>query len=444
MSNKRKGPARGPSPAISRARPTAPDGATRSGPPLALLAPTATVGARTREPVGPLPTTPASVRPLSTQRERPTIRSRAPQVPTLSTAEGGPLRISEFSCAPLEDAEPHALSVTYAFDAAEGGAPYPVHIRLQGRRVLDDDQHPGAGDTFTSAATVPVVHPGSGRVSVTTRVKDISPGRWEVQAFPEDGGSGDPRVLQLRAGSATGHTSFAPVLAAKSPGVSAGAWPALVGLGAVAGVSVQLVLAARAGLSVGAALGVSVLACLLGVAGAKVYSYFTQPPTHRTLITAGMCIQGFVLAAVTTVVVGSLLADLPLGELLDITSPALLTGMAIGRVGCLLGGCCVGRPTASRWGVWTSDRSLGMRRIPVQLLESAMAAVLAATTLAVLLLASTPGRGTVFLAGIAAYTFGRQLLFPLRNIERRTSFGRPVLIALTAAVVIISVALTLL
>jgi len=38
-------------------------------------------------------------------------------------------------------------------------------------------------------------------------------------------------------------------------------------------------------------------------------------------------------------------------ELLDALAPAGILALAIGRLGCFLGGCCYGRPTALPWGV---------------------------------------------------------------------------------------------
>ena len=71
-----------------------------------------------------------------------------------------------------------------------------------------------------------------------------------------------------------------------------------------------------------------------------------------------------------------------------------------------------------------------------------MAALLAVATLMVLLTVDTPGRGSVFVAGLAAYTLGRQLLFPLRSIKRRTRFGRPTVGALTVAALVAGIVLT--
>ncbi|MBA3524847.1 MAG: prolipoprotein diacylglyceryl transferase, partial [Geodermatophilaceae bacterium] len=169
---------------------------------------------------------------------------------------------------------------------------------------------------------------------------------------------GTPQPLPARE-SAAGSTGFAPVVRVRAPGVRLAAWPGLVGLGAVVALLAMSLLASRLGLPVTHVLVLALVASLVGLVGlvgAKLY-YLAEHPTYaRSLasMTGGMCIQGFVLAANRTIVLGALLWDLSVGSVLDATAPGLLFGMAIGRVGCFLGGCCAGRPTASRWGLWSS------------------------------------------------------------------------------------------
>jgi len=49
-------------------------------------------------------------------------------------------------------------------------------------------------------------------------------------------------------------------------------------------------------------------------------------------------------------------------------APAIALGVAIGRIGCFLAGCCYGKPTNMGWGVNFGD---GVLRYPTQLFESA-------------------------------------------------------------------------
>lgn len=357
---------------------------------------------------------------------------------------GRVVEVGTFTCLGLQHLEPQALGVTYWIDAAPDGDPYGVTVHISGR--LRGDASSGGGDTFAVLASVDRVIPGSGRVAVTTRVPDLAPGTWDVVATPvrraPDGSdawvpAADPR---LPIGRGSGTTVFEPVARVRAPGVRLGAWPALVAAGAVLALMVQILLAPRLGLSVQRLLPLSLAACGLGLLGAKVYYLATHPRERRSLLTSGMSVQGFVLVAIATVLVGAPLLGLSWTAVLDSMAPGLLLGMAVGRWGCLLGGCCAGRPTRSRWGVWSSNRRLGVRRVPVQLLESSLAGTLAALVLLGVLGLGLRGGGLLFVAGLAAYIAGRQLLFPLREIPRATSHGR--LATLSVASVVLLGALT--
>lgn len=359
----------------------------------------------------------------------------------------GALRVSAFNCKALAEVEPHALGLTYEFVAASEGDPYSVTIAFEGRRAGVKHQ-PGPGDRFKVSTTVERVLPGSGRVAVTTRVPDVTAGSWNVVARPSahrlgpDGSpSGGMRAVQSRlpGGAAGGSTGWAPVIAQQAPGVLLGSWAALVALGAAVGLSVQAMLAAHLGLSVIGVVLVSLVASLIGLIGAKLYYLAVYPAARRRALSGGgMCIQGFVLGAAIGLTIGALVAGIEIGPLLDITAPALMFGMTIGRFGCFFSGCCVGRPTASRWGLWSSDRRLGMRRIPTQLLEAALAAAIGVTALAVLVTVGLPELGgTVFIGALAAYVLGRQLLLPLRVESGKTRHGRAITLA-TAAIVLLA------
>lgn len=361
-------------------------------------------------------------------------------------AQTGPLRVSAFNCEALAEVEPHALGLTYEFVAAPEGDPYSVIVAFEGRRAGVKHQR-GPGDRFNVSTTVERVLPGSGRVAVTTRVPDLTAGSWHVVARPSarrlgtDGSPSDGArsvLPRLPGGSSEGSTGWAPIIAQKAPGVLLGSWAVLVGVGAAAALSVQALLAAHLGLPVIGIALVSLVASLIGLIGAKVY-YLAVYPAHRrgALNAGGMCIQGFVLGAAGALIIGAWVAGIGLGPLLDITAPALMLGMTIGRFGCFYSGCCVGRPTASRWGLWSSDRRLGVRRIPTQLLESALAAAIGAAALVVLLtVAPSEMRGAIFVGAVAAYVLGRQLLLPLRAEAGKTRYGRAITLAAAATVLV--------
>lgn len=342
-------------------------------------------------------------------------------------AKPRPLQVVTSGCETVADAEPQALGLTYWFDAASDGEPYPVTIRFAGRRIGVTGK-PTSRDSFSLLETVDRIVPAGGRIAITTRVYDVAPGEWQVSASPvaeprrrgaRPGRAASKRGASLPPGSASGRTGFAPVIRVRAPGARLAAWPALVSLGVVVALVVQALLAADAGLQSGRVLLVSLIASLIGLVSAKVYYLALHRGEAHGLLTVGMCIQGFVLGAIGTLVAGALLAGIPVGRLLDVTAPGLLFAMAIGRWGCFLGGCCAGRPSASRRALWSSDKRLGTRRIPTQLFESMLAGTLGVAALLAVWLTTPHPAGVVFIDAIAAYTLGRQLLFPLRDLRRQ-------------------------
>lgn len=348
---------------------------------------------------------------------------------------GWPLHTQTFGWLPNEADGPQALALTYWFDAAPEGDPYDVKIHFSGHRA-DRHGRRGPRDRFDIVANVDRVIPGSGQISLTVRLNVT--GRWRVKATPIR--VGDQNIdRRMRTGTITASTAYAPVMRIRAPGVRLGAWPAFVAAGSVAALFAQTMLAGRSGLPAGTLLLISLLACLTGIVGAKVYFLATNRGEGRGPIYTGMCVQGFVLAAIGTMVIGALLAGIPVGQTLDVTAPGLLFGMAVGRLGCFFGGCCAGRPTASRWGLWSSDKRLGVKRIPVQLLESAFAAIVGLATLLIIWGADRPFAGLVFVAAIASYTFGRQMLFPLRGLPRQSVHGRLIVMAVAGLVALMSI-----
>ncbi|MDQ3384489.1 MAG: prolipoprotein diacylglyceryl transferase [Actinomycetota bacterium] len=223
---------------------------------------------------------------------------------------------------------------------------------------------------------------------------------------------------------------------ASRPGIVRAGWPAMVALGIVLTLVTQILLVRREVLDVGDTLTVTALAIIAGAIGAKAWYVVLKRRERRW---DGWCIQGFVLAVILVALVVVPLVDLPLGTFLDLTTPPLFLGMGTGRIGCLLAGCCGGRPTCSRVGIWSSDRRLGARRVPTQLLEAGLGFTVAAGSLAVFTWQSRDGApgGLLFVAALAGYTLCRQGLLRFRAEGRRTSVGSR-LTGITAGIVFVA------
>lgn len=348
------------------------------------------------------------------------------------------------------------LTATYWLDPSDAGEPYTVTIRFSGRRTGVSGR-PQAGDRFSQEETVDDIVPGSGPVSITTRVWDVNPGTWMVTAEPVLG-----RGLAVRSRTPAGReiqmatqrlwpwvkpaasgapteerTALRPFV--RIPGVIPGAWIALVSLGVALAVAIVASIVARAGVAFGSVLTVSAAAVLAGCIGGKLW-YLA---VHRGKRFDGWCIQGFITGTALVGTAALLLLQLPVGLVLDATAPGLFFAVAVGRPGCFVAGCCYGRPTASRWGLWSSDQRVGARRIPTQLLEALLGFVIGAAALLVVLSGRSALPGSTFVGALAAYSLGRQFILPLRAEPRmRPSLGRAITVAVTGLVLIADIALS--
>jgi prolipoprotein diacylglyceryl transferase len=119
--------------------------------------------------------------------------------------------------------------------------------------------------------------------------------------------------------------------------------------------------------------------------------------------------------------------DEPVAASLDALAPALWTFLAAGRVGCLLAGCCHGRPAtvgirypAELVAEGFPPHLVGIRLLPVQLLEAVALASLAAAGLVALPFA---GNGVVLAGTLAVYAVVRFGLEHLRGDRRPQLLG---------------------
>jgi phosphatidylglycerol:prolipoprotein diacylglycerol transferase len=359
----------------------------------------------------------------------------------------------------------HGLTATFWFDSGGPGQPYSKRVRFSGRR-LGITGRPHSRDSFVKEETIDGIVPASGPVSVTTRVSGINPGEWTITAelvSPQGvsrkmrsqmrSGHRDKRSLSpavwswrrwaLSTGSASPVKTRWALLTAfdRMPAVVPGSYTGLVVLGIVIGLVLQALLLAHDHVDVGRVLTASLLAVALGLVGAKLWYLALHPREWREAIRLGWCIQGFLVgvAVVTTLSLGIL--HLPIGVVLDATAPGLFVGLAIGRIGCFFTGCCAGRPSASRWAIWSSDARVGARRVPTQLLESFAALVIGLLALFVILQYRAGVPGALFVASFATYTLCRQFLLAFRAERRKSSIGGPLTgagaaLVLAAAVVI--------
>lgn len=87
-------------------------------------------------------------------------------------------------CDTLSGVDPQGLGLTYWFDAVPDGEPYPVTVGFVGQHTEASSVQSSLRRTLDVQSTVHHVVPGSGRISLTTRVSDLAPGKWRVTATP--------------------------------------------------------------------------------------------------------------------------------------------------------------------------------------------------------------------------------------------------------------------
>jgi phosphatidylglycerol:prolipoprotein diacylglycerol transferase len=221
-------------------------------------------------------------------------------------------------------------------------------------------------------------------------------------------------------------------------------YPVMVYLGLVLGIYVQLYAALSIGVDTGATLTATLVLVATALLGARLlyvvprWRVFRKHPSRVLRFSEGGASMygGILLAVPISVPVLALLA-IPFGVFWDLASLTMLVGMIVARVGCLLNGCCAGRPASAWWAIrLPNDKGVWRRRIPTQMLEIAWSlAVLAG---AAALWGRLPFQGALFFYTIGAYGAGRIVLEAARE-EQDHVMGVSVQQAISAACVVVSI-----
>jgi len=99
-------------------------------------------------------------------------------------------------------------------------------------------------------------------------------------------------------------------------------------------------------------------ALLAGVIGARIMhvlhnwpSYKQNPQDIFAIWSGGLEFLGGLVLAMIVMFIYFKIKKLPILKFLDILAPATMLGLAFGRVGCLLNGCCFGAPCQLPWAI---------------------------------------------------------------------------------------------
>ncbi len=109
--------------------------------------------------------------------------------------------------------------------------------------------------------------------------------------------------------------------------------------------------------------------------------YMAHPEKIWALWEGGYTFYGAMIASLFAMYLYCLVYRLEFLEFADLVSPSTLLGLAIGRVGCFLAGCCWGKETTMPWGTVFTDPNAftslkGVPLHPTQLYEALSAFLL--------------------------------------------------------------------
>ena len=200
-------------------------------------------------------------------------------------------------------------------------------------------------------------------------------------------------------------------------------YPAMLYIGLVFGVTAGNIAAHATGLDALRVYIATVILIPISIAGSRVlyvavhWDRYSRD-RHRIwdLTEGGMAQYGGLINVPLSIPLLALL-DLPFGAFWDISAITMMVGMIFTRFGCLLNGCCSGRPSNSRisfnlpnhMGVWE-------KRIPTQLLEAGWATLILVAAIQVW--PHLPFEGALFLFVASGYASGRLILESTRDLRR--------------------------
>jgi phosphatidylglycerol:prolipoprotein diacylglycerol transferase len=195
--------------------------------------------------------------------------------------------------------------------------------------------------------------------------------------------------------------------------------------------------AKAAGLDSNRVLDLGIWVIIAALVGAKAllfvvdFEHFTSSWQEFTsLLRSGGVFYGGLIAAVVVCIYQLRKHRLPLWTSGDLFAPGIALGYMVGRLGCLLAGCCYGRPTDVPWAVTFTDpvaninvgTPLNVPLHPTQIYESLAGLVI----LVVLLVLERRGRafaGRTFWLFVLLYSVSRFVIEFFRGDDRGLVLG---------------------
>ncbi|MDD5093525.1 MAG: prolipoprotein diacylglyceryl transferase [Dehalococcoidia bacterium] len=203
----------------------------------------------------------------------------------------------------------------------------------------------------------------------------------------------------------------------------------MVSLAVLTGITVPWMLARKeegtGGITRDQVLSLAIWAVPGGVVGARLihvidnWSYYSSNPSD-IIGGSGMGIFGAILGGTFTAVAYARIKKISVGQMADVGAFGLILAQVVGRIGCILNGCCTGEPTSLPWGVIYTNPNTGADSIAQQTAVHPTHAYEILWDLIVFALMWSMRKrvkpaGALFLIYISAYSAGRFFISFLRT-----------------------------
>ena len=226
-------------------------------------------------------------------------------------------------------------------------------------------------------------------------------------------------------------------------GLTLWSYPAMVYLGLIVGIAAGNVAAHAARIDAFAVYVATLMLVPIGLIGAKLLYVVSHWQLFRSGLRqvwspnqGGAALYGGLILVLPLSVPILSAWHLSFAAFWDVQVFTLLPLMIFGRIGCLMNGCCVGRPSQSWIASYLPDGSgVWRRRIPTQSLEAAWGALL--LIFAFIIRPSLPFPGALFLLIATGYAAGRMVLESTRQ-SRKGIRGFTIHHAISALTVLLS------
>jgi phosphatidylglycerol:prolipoprotein diacylglycerol transferase len=221
-----------------------------------------------------------------------------------------------------------------------------------------------------------------------------------------------------------------------------GDWPVysygvLLAVAYLVALQLAVVRARRSGLDGTKVMDLGIYLIIAALVGAKLmlvvvdFDYFrSQPRELLSLVRAGGVFYGGLLAALGVAILLVRRYQLRIWATADLFAPGIALGHVVGRLGCLMAGCCYGIPTTMPWGITFTNplaasnvgTPLGIPLHPTQLYDAG-AELLILIVLLVTERRGKPFEGRTFWLYMLLYGISRFIVEFYRGDERGMIMG---------------------